>query len=84
MHNLNLRLVRNRHRRQQMQTPELNLPRELEQMFQVLHDAWESAESDQVQVRIPPELSHLTWDQWERAAHLLQMLQLQQELHPLQ
>ena len=67
-----------------MQDPELKLPRELEQMFQVLHDAWEAAESDQVHVRVPPELAHLTWEQWELAAQILQQLQQQQLNSPVQ
>ena len=89
---LNLRLVRNRERRSVMppnppSTPPnpTSIPQsELEEMFRVLSAAWENSKTEYVDVRIPAELSHLTWDQWEQAARLLQTLQMQQEFNPRQ
>jgi hypothetical protein len=59
---------------------ELDLsPKELEQAFQVVNQAWLEAEGEVVELEIPPHLHHLTQDQWEQICWILTELTIQQE-----
>jgi len=57
---------------------------EMEQAFRVIYQAWQAAKSEYVELQVPPELSHLSWGDWEQLAQLLNHLQMQQEHSPLQ
>jgi len=79
-----LRWVRTRQRRQQMpHSLALSLP-EMEQALRVIYQAWQTADSEHVELCVPPELSHLSREDWEHVAQLLSHLQMQQEHSPLQ
>lgn len=57
---------------------------ELEQAFQVVHQAWQVSDGPLVQLEIPESLQHLDKEDWEevcRALHLLEFQQANSELH---
>ena len=57
---------------------------ELEQAFQVVHQAWQESDSPLVQLEIPEALQHLDKEDWEEVCKALIQLEYQQansELH---
>lgn len=56
---------------------------QMEQAFDLISKAWESP-NPQALVQIPPELQHLSPNDWENLCVILLHLQQQQESNPLQ
>tara|TARA_R110000782_G_scaffold37096_1_gene87384 strand:+ start:301 stop:510 length:210 start_codon:yes stop_codon:yes gene_type:complete len=56
---------------------QLELP-DLEMAMQMVHNAWQSSDEEHALVEVPPQLQHLTQDQWETVGELLSWVQYQQ------
>lgn len=57
---------------------------EWELALQVVHQAWQNADGELVELEIPQELQHLDKEDWEEVCRVLSLLEYQQafsELH---
>ena len=53
---------------------------EWEKALRVVYQAWETADGEIVQARIPEDLQHLEQEDWEEVCQVLSVLEFQQSI----